>query len=139
MWGYLQDEQGSDQSASAQTTRNVADTSGNGSGDEANLTGRSASVWGRRGTGRGGERGAGRLREGGEVSVGVGGAAVGDGRTGSDTGGAGERMVAAEPHLAGSAAREIDVEGLLVSPPFVDAHFHMDSTLSLGMPRLNRY
>jgi cytosine deaminase len=27
---------------------------------------------------------------------------------------------------------------MLVSPPFVDAHFHMDATLSLGLPRLNR-
>ena len=28
--------------------------------------------------------------------------------------------------------------GCLVSAPFVDAHFHMDATLSLGLPRLNR-
>jgi len=28
--------------------------------------------------------------------------------------------------------------GYLVSPPFVDAHFHMDATLSLGLPRLNQ-
>jgi cytosine deaminase len=34
-------------------------------------------------------------------------------------------------------AREIDAKGYLVSPPFVDAHFHMDATLSLGLPRLN--
>jgi len=33
--------------------------------------------------------------------------------------------------------REIDAKGYLVSPPFVDAHFHMDATLSLGQPRLN--
>ena len=33
--------------------------------------------------------------------------------------------------------REIDARGRLVTPPFVDAHFHMDSTLSLGRPRLN--
>ena len=26
----------------------------------------------------------------------------------------------------------------LVSPPFVDPHFHMDATLSLGLPRLNQ-
>ena len=24
------------------------------------------------------------------------------------------------------------------APPFVDCHFHMDATLSLGLPRLNR-
>ncbi|MEM8648160.1 MAG: amidohydrolase family protein, partial [Pseudomonadota bacterium] len=29
-------------------------------------------------------------------------------------------------------------EGMLVSPPFVDPHFHMDATLSLGRPRLNQ-
>ncbi len=35
-------------------------------------------------------------------------------------------------------AREaLDAEGQLLSPPFVDSHFHMDATLSLGMPRLN--
>ena len=66
------------------------------------------------------------------------GATLADGRTGIDIGVEGERIVAVEPHLAASAEREIDVTGELVSPPFVDAHFHMDSTLSLGMPRLNR-
>ena len=40
------------------------------------------------------------------------------------------------PEIAG--ARAIDARGYLVSPPFVDAHFHMDATLSLGQPRLNR-
>ncbi|MBL8287023.1 MAG: amidohydrolase family protein [Rubrivivax sp.] len=35
-------------------------------------------------------------------------------------------------------ARDVlDAEGWLVSPPFVDAHFHMDSTLSYGLPRVN--
>ena len=33
---------------------------------------------------------------------------------------------------------ELDVSGRLVTPPFVDCHFHMDATLSLGLPRLNR-
>jgi cytosine/creatinine deaminase len=31
----------------------------------------------------------------------------------------------------------IDAERQLLSPPFVDSHFHMDATLSLGLPRLN--
>src|SRR5471030_1505431 len=35
-------------------------------------------------------------------------------------------------------AREIDAAGDLVSPPFVDAHFHMDATLSYGLPRVNQ-
>lgn len=41
------------------------------------------------------------------------------------------------PAIQAKAAREIDARGRLVTPPFVDAHFHMDSTLSLGQPRLN--
>jgi len=28
----------------------------------------------------------------------------------------------------------LDCGGMLVSPPFVDSHFHMDATLSLGLP-----
>lgn len=36
-------------------------------------------------------------------------------------------------------AREVvDAGGLLLSPPFVDAHFHMDATLSHGLPRVNQ-
>jgi len=33
--------------------------------------------------------------------------------------------------------KTIDAQGHLVSPPFVDPHFHMDATLSLGTPRMN--
>ncbi len=61
-----------------------------------------------------------------------------DGRTGQDIGIQGDRIVAVEPALAATAGEEIDAQGQLVSPPFVDAHFHMDSTLSYGMPRVNR-
>ncbi len=64
-----------------------------------------------------------------------------DGRTDVDVAVRGDRIAAVEPHavLAGAAAgREIDAGGLLLSPPFVDAHFHMDATLSLGLPRLNQ-
>ena len=32
----------------------------------------------------------------------------------------------------------LDADGWLLSPPFVDAHFHMDATLSYGLPRVNR-
>jgi cytosine deaminase len=35
------------------------------------------------------------------------------------------------------AVQEIDAGGDLVTPPFVDAHFHMDATLSYGLPRVN--
>lgn len=38
---------------------------------------------------------------------------------------------------ADNVAEVIDAEGFLLSPPFVDCHFHLDSTLSLGRPRLN--
>ncbi|WP_208975515.1 amidohydrolase family protein [Pannonibacter indicus] len=36
-----------------------------------------------------------------------------------------------------NATRVIDATGDLVSPPFVDPHFHMDATLSYGLPRVN--
>ena len=39
--------------------------------------------------------------------------------------------------LQAPAHETVDAGGLLVSPPFVDAHFHMDSTLSYGQPRVN--
>ncbi|MGD9044563.1 MAG: amidohydrolase family protein [Desulfobacterales bacterium] len=35
------------------------------------------------------------------------------------------------------ATREIDATDRLATPPFVDSHFHMDSTLSYGQPRVN--
>ncbi|MCB1972376.1 MAG: amidohydrolase family protein [Geminicoccaceae bacterium] len=41
------------------------------------------------------------------------------------------------PGIEARGTREIDADGCLVSPPFVDCHFHMDATLSLGLPRLN--
>ena len=48
-------------------------------------------------------------------------------------------MVQAVGHKIRAAARqELDASGRLVTPPFVDCHFHMDATLSLGLPRLNR-
>src|SRR5690606_37725336 len=39
--------------------------------------------------------------------------------------------------IAAEAGHTIDAAGRLVSPPFVDCHFHMDATLSLGLPRMN--
>ncbi len=38
---------------------------------------------------------------------------------------------------APDGARVVEAEGLLLSPPFVDPHFHMDATLSYGLPRVN--
>ncbi len=61
-----------------------------------------------------------------------------DGRTGQDIGVQQGRIVAVQAQLPGQAAQELDAAGQLVSPPFVDAHFHMDSTLSYGLPRINQ-
>jgi cytosine deaminase len=64
-----------------------------------------------------------------------------DGRTGLDIGVKAGRIAAVERGLpAGTAgsALEIDAGDCLVSPPFVDAHFHLDTALSLGKPRFNR-
>jgi cytosine deaminase len=48
------------------------------------------------------------------------------------------RFAAIGPALiAPPGAQVIAADGWLVSPPFVDAHFHMDSTLSFGLPRVN--
>src|SRR5258708_38566667 len=47
------------------------------------------------------------------------------------------RIAAVEPKLAATASEEIDAAGSLVTPPFVDPHFHMDATLSYGLPRVN--
>jgi cytosine deaminase len=61
-----------------------------------------------------------------------------DGRMGLDIGVSAGTIVVVEPRLDAEAATSIDAEGQLLSPPFVDPHFHLDATLSLGMPRLNR-
>ncbi|MFL9877677.1 amidohydrolase family protein [Herbaspirillum rhizosphaerae] len=47
------------------------------------------------------------------------------------------RIAAIGVALELQAVQEIDVGGDLVTPPFVDAHFHMDATLSYGLPRVN--
>ncbi|MDG4894213.1 MULTISPECIES: amidohydrolase family protein [unclassified Mesorhizobium] len=59
-----------------------------------------------------------------------------DGRV-ADIGIAGETIRAIEPNLPGASPMEIDARDNLVSPPFVDPHFHMDATLSYGIPRIN--
>src|SRR5688572_18433070 len=39
--------------------------------------------------------------------------------------------------LDAPAHEKLDAQGLLVAPHFVDPHFHMDATLSYGLPRVN--
>lgn len=60
-----------------------------------------------------------------------------DGRSGVDILCADGRIANLAPRISATAERTIDAAGLLVSPPFVDAHFHMDSTLTYGLPRVN--
>ncbi len=59
-----------------------------------------------------------------------------DGRV-ADIGIRGDRIAAVEPLDGAEAAETLDATGDLVSPPFVDTHFHLDATLSLGLPRIN--
>lgn len=50
------------------------------------------------------------------------------------------RIIEIKPDMAlanASAAREIDAHGQLLAPAFVDAHFHLDSALRYGQPRVN--
>jgi cytosine deaminase len=47
------------------------------------------------------------------------------------------RIAAVGTRLPVVGIREIDAAGDLVTPPFIDAHFHMDATLSYGLPRVN--
>jgi len=61
-----------------------------------------------------------------------------DGRNGIDIGIKDKKIIAIEEILNAKSIKEIDASGCLVSPPFIDAHFHMDSTLTLGQPRLNK-
>lgn len=61
-----------------------------------------------------------------------------DGRAGVDLLARDGRIEAVGPALpAPEGAEVLDARGWLLSPPFVDAHFHMDATLSYGLPRVN--
>lgn len=60
-----------------------------------------------------------------------------DGSESIDIGIQGGKIIALQHNLQAQAGEEIDATGRLVSPPFVDPHFHMDATLSLGLPRMN--
>ncbi|MCX2725874.1 amidohydrolase family protein [Roseibium salinum] len=60
-----------------------------------------------------------------------------DGRTGIDIACQDGRIAAVEAGITAEAGKVVEAAGKLVSPPFVDSHFHMDATLSLGLPRMN--
>ncbi|MBY5976370.1 amidohydrolase family protein [Phaeobacter italicus] len=55
----------------------------------------------------------------------------------ADIGITGDTIAEIAPALEATAKETIDATGDLVSPPFVDPHFHMDATLSYGQPRVN--
>ncbi|MEO8014808.1 MAG: amidohydrolase family protein, partial [Polaromonas sp.] len=64
-------------------------------------------------------------------------ASLPDGRTGMSVAVQAGRITEVSPGLDAPAHETIDAAGYLLSPPFVDAHFHMDATLSYGLPRVN--
>ncbi len=55
----------------------------------------------------------------------------------ADIGITGDRITAMGQLDGAEAGAIIDATGDLVSPPFVDPHFHLDATLSYGIPRIN--
>ncbi|HSH89228.1 MAG TPA: amidohydrolase family protein [Ramlibacter sp.] len=64
-------------------------------------------------------------------------AALPDGRTNMSVAVQGGKIVEVKPGFNAPAAETVDAKGNLLSPPFCDAHFHMDTTLTAGQPRVN--
>jgi cytosine deaminase len=60
-----------------------------------------------------------------------------DGRKGMDIAVENGRILEVGSKLDVQATREIDATDRLATPPLVDSHFHLDSTLSYGQPRVN--
>ena len=60
-----------------------------------------------------------------------------DGRQNMSVAVSGGKISEVTAGLQAHAHETVDAQGLLLSPPFVDPHFHMDATLSYGMPRVN--
>ena len=61
-----------------------------------------------------------------------------DGRTGMGVGVQDGRITAVSAGLNAPAHEALDANGQLLTPPFCDPHFHMDATLSYGLPRVNQ-
>jgi len=65
-------------------------------------------------------------------------ASLPDGRSGMSVAVQNGNIVEVAAGLSAPAQQTLDAQGQLLSPPFVDAHFHMDATLSYGLPRVNQ-
>ena len=61
-----------------------------------------------------------------------------DGRSGMSIAVQAGRIVEVSPGLTAPARDTLDAGGLLIAPHFIDPHFHMDATLSYGLPRVNQ-
>ncbi len=61
-----------------------------------------------------------------------------DGRTDMSVAVQNGKIVDVAPGFNSEAHETLDAQGQLLTPPFVDAHFHMDATLSYGLPRVNQ-
>ncbi len=61
-----------------------------------------------------------------------------DGRTNASVAVQDGRILEVALGLKADAHETLDAQGQLLTPPFVDAHFHMDATLSYGLPRVNQ-
>ncbi|MBC7434229.1 MAG: amidohydrolase family protein, partial [Rubritepida sp.] len=60
-----------------------------------------------------------------------------DGRTGMSVAVQGGKITGVTAGRQAPATETIDAAGYLLTPPFCDPHFHMDATLSYGLPRIN--
>ncbi len=61
-----------------------------------------------------------------------------DGRTQMSVAVQDGRITEVSEGLQAPAHETVDAAGQLLSPPFCDPHFHMDATLSYGLPRVNQ-
>jgi cytosine deaminase len=64
-------------------------------------------------------------------------ASLPDGRTHMSVAVQDGRIAGLAQGLQAPAAQTVDARGFLLSPPFCDPHFHMDSALTYGKPRVN--
>jgi cytosine deaminase len=60
-----------------------------------------------------------------------------DGRTHMSIAVQGGKIVEVTEGMSAPANETVDAADCLVTPPFCDPHFHMDATLSYGLPRVN--